>query len=99
MDQQERVLGALTPADFRHLLQAEATGLSRINPNHLDQDVPHLDGWTVRSVLGHTGWVFRFADLALQADPADPPSRSSVPEPPPGADVIVDHPTAVLDQL
>ena len=79
---------ALTAADFRHLLQAEATGLSRIDRAVLDEEVPHLDGWTVRSVIGHTGWVFRFADLALQADPADPPSRSSVAEPPPGPEVI-----------
>lgn len=78
----------LTPSDFRHLLQAEAAGLSRIDPSFFNYDVPHLEGWTVRSVIGHTGWVLRFADLALQADPSDPPSRSSVPEPPHGDEVI-----------
>jgi uncharacterized protein (TIGR03083 family) len=34
------------------------------------------------------GWVYRYAALALQADIEDPPSRSSVPEPPPGPEVV-----------
>lgn len=79
---------ALTPADYRDRLEVEATRLSEIDAGDLAHDVPHLDGWTVASVLGHTGWVLRFASLALAADPADPPSRSSVPEPPPGDEVI-----------
>lgn len=81
-------MNELTPADHRHLLQVETARLCQTNPSNLDLDVPHLDGWTVRSVIGHTGWVFRFATLAVQADPGDPPSRSSVPEPPPGREVI-----------
>lgn len=62
--------------------------MAQIDPEQLELDIPHLDGWTVRSVTGHMGWVFRFAALALEAEPDDPPSRSSVPEPPPGDDVI-----------
>ncbi|MGI9595925.1 MAG: maleylpyruvate isomerase family mycothiol-dependent enzyme [Acidimicrobiales bacterium] len=77
-----------TPSDYRHLLRVEAARLSEIGTEHLELDVPHIDGWTVRSVIGHTGWVFRFARLALDADPENPPSRSSVPEPPPGDEVI-----------
>lgn len=82
------LVNELTPADHRHLLQVETARLCETDPANLDLDVPHLDGWTVRSVIGHTGWVFRFAALAVQADPDSPPSRSSVPEPPPGDEVI-----------
>lgn len=78
----------LTPADHRHLLQVETARLSQVDPAHLDLDVPHLDGWTVRSVVGHTGWVLRYATLALGADPSERPPRSAVPEPPPGDGVI-----------
>lgn len=78
----------LTPPDFRHLLRVEAARLSQIGPEHLELDLPHIDGWTVRSVIGHTGWILRFAKLSLESDPGSPPSRSSVPEPPPGDEVI-----------
>lgn len=78
----------LTSADYQHLLRVEAARLSQVEPSHLDLELPHIEGWTVRSVVGHTGWVFRFAKLALAADPENPPSRSSVPEPPPGDEVM-----------
>ena len=78
----------LNPSDYRHLLKVEVARLSQVEPAHLDLDLPHIKGWTVRSVVGHTGWVFRFARLAVEADPENPLSRSSVPEPPPGDDVI-----------
>ena len=78
----------LSSSDYQHLLQVEAARLSQAAAAHLDLELPHIEGWTVRSVVGHTGWVFRFAQLALEADPENPPSRSSVPEPPPGDEVI-----------
>lgn len=78
----------MSPSDYRHLLRVEAARLSEIGPDHLDLEIPHLEGWTVASVIGHTGWLFRFASLALQSTPDDAPSRSSVPEPPPGDEVI-----------
>ncbi|MEM7272592.1 MAG: maleylpyruvate isomerase family mycothiol-dependent enzyme [Actinomycetota bacterium] len=77
----------LTTSDFCHLLRVEAARLSEIGPDHLELDVAHLPGWTVRSVVGHTGWVLRFAGLCLTADPDNPPSRASVPEPPPGDEI------------
>lgn len=79
---------SLAPSDYKHLLRVESARLSQIGPGHLELDLPHIEGWTVRSVVGHTGWVFRYAQLALQADPDNPPTRSSVPEPPPGDEVI-----------
>lgn len=78
----------LSPADYRHLLQVETARISQTDAAQLPLDVPHLDGWTVRSVVGHMGWVFRFARLSLEAEPDDRPSRSSVPEPPPGDGVL-----------
>lgn len=77
-----------TPPDYRHLLQVETARLTNIQPEQLAFDVPHLEGWSVRSVVGHMGWVFRYARLALESGPRDRPSRSSVPEPPPGDEVI-----------
>ncbi len=81
-------MAQLTPSDHRKLLELEADRLRKVQASELDLDIPHLDGWTVRSVVGHTGWVLRFAALSLQAEPEDRPTRSSVPEPPPGPDVI-----------
>lgn len=78
----------LTPTEYLDRFKTEAAKLAAVHPDHLDLDVPHLEGWTVRSVLGHTGWVFRFARLSLGTDPDHPPSRSSVPEPPPGEEVV-----------
>ncbi len=78
----------LTPAEHRHLLQVETARLANVDTDHLDLDVPHLEGWTVRSVIGHTGWVLRYARLALESGADDRPSRSAVPEPPLGDDVV-----------
>lgn len=79
---------SLTPADFRHLYKVESAQLSQTSEDDLALEVAHLEGWTVQSVVGHTGWVLRFANLSLQADPENPPSRASVPEPPPGPEVV-----------
>lgn len=78
----------LTPSDYRHLYKVESAHLSQTSVDDLALEVPHLEGWTVQSVIGHTGWVLRFAELALQADPDNPPSRASVPEPPHGPEVV-----------
>lgn len=78
----------LSAADYQHLFRVEAARLTQVDERDLRVDVPHLEGWTVQSVLGHTGWVYRFANMALQSDPDNPPSRASVPEPPPGEEVI-----------
>lgn len=75
-------------SDFQDLIRAEAARMSEIGPDHLDLEIPHIDGWHVRSVIGHTAWVLRYATLVLDADPSDPPSRSAVPEPPPGPEVL-----------
>lgn len=81
-------MGAPTPAEFQQLLDLEAGRLSEVDKQSLDLAIPHIEGWTVKSVVGHTGWVLRYASTALRADPANPPSRSSVAEPPPGAEVL-----------
>jgi uncharacterized protein (TIGR03083 family) len=78
----------LEAADYQHLFRAEAARLTEVDERDLRVEIPHLEGWTVHSVVGHTGWVFRFANMALQSDPDKPPRRSSVPEPPAGVEVI-----------
>lgn len=78
----------LSPSDYRVRLAEEAERLAKIDPERLTCPIPHIEGWTVHSVLGHTGWVLRYVDLCLASDPANPPSRSAVGEPPHGVDVI-----------
>lgn len=78
----------LAPAEHAHLISVELARLATVNPDHLGASLPHIEGWTVHNVIGHTGWICRYVDLALAADPDTPPARASVPEPPAGADVI-----------
>ncbi len=59
-----------------------------MNVDDLPKEIPHIEGWTVGSLIGHTGWVYRFVELCLNADADNPPSRASVPEPPPGPEVL-----------
>lgn len=74
--------------DHLHLLRVELTRLGAVDPDHLPHPIPHVDDWTVAAVVGHTGWITRYASLVLKSDPENPPSRSAVPEPPPGAEVL-----------
>lgn len=81
----EPVLG---PADHAHLVTAELARLASVKTDHLSASLPHIEGWTVHDVIGHTGWICRYVDLCLAADPDTPPARANVPEPPAGADVF-----------
>ncbi len=74
--------------DYLHLLRVELARLGAVDPDHLNKSIPHIEGWTVSNVIGHTGWVARYATQAIAATPDAPPSRSDVPEPPPGHEVI-----------
>ncbi len=74
--------------DHLYLLRAEMARLAEVTADHLDLSLPHLEGWTVRDVIGHTGWTSRYVTQALSAAPEEPPSRADVPEPPPGAEVL-----------
>ncbi len=78
----------LSAADYQHLFRVEAARLTQVDERDLRVEIPHLEGWTVQSVVGHTGWVYRFANMMLHAEPDNPPNRGSVPEPPPGPEVI-----------
>lgn len=79
---------ALGPADHARLINDELALLASVKPEHLAARLPHIEGWTVHNVVGHTGWICRYVDLALASDPDTPPSRADVPEPPAGADVF-----------
>lgn len=81
-------MSELTRDDYLHTLRNEASLLAELDPEHLTLPLPHIDGWTVHDVVGHTGWVCRWVSLSVTADPEDPPERALVPEPPAGADVI-----------
>lgn len=75
-------------ADYLHLINVELARLGTVEAGHLDAPLPHIDGWTVHAVVGHTGWLCRYVDLCLQSDPDQPPARASVPEPPAGPAVL-----------
>ncbi len=78
----------LPPADYLHQLRVELARMGGISADQLDAPLPHIEGWTVHAVVGHTGWVARWATRCLQTSADDPPRRSEVPEPPPGAEVL-----------
>ncbi len=78
----------LSSSEYRRLLSEESARLQSTSVDHLDIDLPHIEGWTVGAVIGHTGWVFRYVTLALQASPEQPPRRADVPEPPIGEAVL-----------
>ncbi len=81
-------MSTTNPLDHLHLLRVELARLAQVQPINLKDPIPHIEGWTVESTVGHTGWVARYVTEALSSDPESPPSRSSIPEPPAGAEVL-----------
>ncbi|MGF1598731.1 MAG: maleylpyruvate isomerase family mycothiol-dependent enzyme [Acidimicrobiales bacterium] len=78
----------LEPSRYRSLVDADLRTLAATDPSCLTYDIPHLEGWTVHTVIGHTAWIMRYVSYCLQAAPDDPPPRASVGEPPLGAEVF-----------
>ncbi len=80
----------MTLSRDRYLSQIadESARLLATSPSALEQPIPHIEGWTVGDVLGHTGWVARYVTLLQAVSPDDPPSRSAIPNPPAGAEVL-----------
>jgi len=74
----------------RYLTQVadESARLLATDPADLGNSIPHIEGWTVGDVIGHTGWVARYVALQQSATPDQPVSRSAVPNPPAGAEVL-----------
>jgi uncharacterized protein (TIGR03083 family) len=81
-------MGLLAATDYQHLLDVETARLGGVDEATLGLEIPHLEGWTVHTVVGHTGWIFRYVAKSLQSPPGEKPSRSSVGEPPVGAQVL-----------
>lgn len=81
-------MNRLDPVEYLRLFESEAAQLATVAPADLGTDVPHIEGWTVHNVVGHTGWICRYVVECLQSTPEKPPSRSSVGEPPVGAEVL-----------
>jgi len=80
----------MTLSRDRYLAQIadESARLLATDVATLTHAIPHIEGWTVGDVLGHTGWVARFVTMLQSATPDEPVSRSAVPNPPAGADVL-----------
>lgn len=74
--------------DLPHLLRTEGARLGEVPVDRLELAVPHLEGWRVRDVIGHLGWIAGFAMRSLEAAPDAAPGRADVPEPPPGPEVL-----------
>lgn len=74
----------------RYLTQVadESARLLATDPTVLGNAIPHIEGWTVGDVIGHTGWVARYVTLMQTVTPDEPPPRSAVPNPPAGSDVL-----------
>lgn len=81
-------MNRLEPTSYQRLLATDTARIASIDPGALTNDVPHLEGWTVHSVVGHTGWLLRYISSNLDAPPDDAPPRSSIGEPPVGTDVL-----------
>lgn len=78
----------LTREMYLRAVRDEASRLAAVDADQLLLPLPHIDGWTVHNVVGHTGWVNRWVALTVDAELDDPPERALVPEPPAGPDVI-----------
>jgi uncharacterized protein (TIGR03083 family) len=92
----------VTTPDHRRLLERESQLLASVTAGDLALDVAHLPGWTLQTLVGHAGWVLRYAAASLTAPPEDAPRRSSVPEPPVGEEVLAwfaDARAELLDRL
>ena len=81
-------MSPLETAEYQNLLKLEGARLAGVEANDLTVEVPHLEGWTVYNVVGHTGWVYHYVAQCLQSSPESPPSRSAIGEPPAGPDVL-----------
>ncbi len=77
-----------TQPDHLHQLRVELSRLGGVDVDHLMHPIPHIEDWTVGAVVGHTGWLARYGAAALASSPDNPPSRSAVPEPPAGPEVL-----------
>lgn len=79
---------AMSSSDYLHLLRTENARLSQVAEANLNDPIPHVDGWTVQDVVGHTGWVARYVTEVIATDLSNTVSRSSIPEPPADASVL-----------
>lgn len=81
-------MGKLNDSEYVRLLHQEVGRMRSLAPDHLGLPIPHIEGWTIGTVLGHTGWVARYVDRALCSSPEHPPRRGDIPEPPPADEVL-----------
>ena len=95
----------MTPPTFDRYLQnfdLEIERFAAISPERLEDRLPHLSEWTVRSAVTHTARILRFVDLALQSDAESPPEKSDVPVAPEDETILawlVDAASNITDTL
>lgn len=78
----------LAEAEYRRLLNEEMERIATVSDSHLHLEIPHIEGWTVASVVGHIGWVIRYVTASLRAQPDQLPRRGDVADPPVGTDLV-----------
>lgn len=78
----------LPASEYRRYFLSETTRLAQTQPEQLGMEIPHLDDWTVRTVLEHTATVFQFVSLAMSTGPDDKPDVSTLPAAPKDSSVI-----------
>lgn len=81
-----------TPAALLEHLRREGRRISRLldgsdgGPTDVSAPVPTCPDWDVAALIGHVGWVHRWATAAILSGEA--PDRSSIGRPEPGASAI-----------
>lgn len=95
----------LSVPEYRRIFLLEASRLAAVDPSHLEAEVPHLDDWSIRTVIEHMSNVLQFASCAMVADLDQLPSRSEVPTAPAGVGLLewfqssVELATQTMDDL
>jgi Mycothiol maleylpyruvate isomerase N-terminal domain len=80
-------VSSFDPAQYLDVLDSEGLLLLRAaQAGDLGAQIPNCPGWTVRDLVAHVGWVYRWAAIIVgdeRADPragrSGPPSKSSIP--------------------
>lgn len=69
-------VGSFDPAEYLDVLSREGLLLRRAaQTGHLGARIPGCPGWTVRDLMAHVGWVYRWAATIVGDKRVGPPGR------------------------
>jgi uncharacterized protein (TIGR03083 family) len=69
-------VSSFDPAQYLDVLDSEGLLLLRAaQAGDLGAQIPNCPGWTVRDLVAHVGWVYRWAAIIVGDQRADPPGR------------------------